>query len=112
MATDLHERSHARSPAPLLAGVGLLAMAVVAATPASPYQPLLLPEAGPSGPLRAAADRLGLADLHGDVGLAIATLVALVAVGAFVYFLRDTFRGTVSVRIGGASWRAGVYAAV
>ncbi|MGZ8578673.1 MAG: hypothetical protein ACXWWX_03975 [Actinomycetota bacterium] len=98
MATDLHERSHARSPAPLLAGVGLLAMAVVAATPASPYQPLLLPGSGPSGPLRAAADRIGLADLHGDLGLAVATLVALAAVGAFVYLLRDTFRGSVSVR--------------
>ncbi len=98
MPDEVHERPEVRSWTPLLAGLGLCAMAVVGAAPGSPYQPLLVPGADPSGPARALAGWVGLADLHGDVSLALATLVAVGAVAAFLFLLRDTFRQRVSLR--------------
>ena len=98
MPDDVIARSWGRVAAPLLAGLGLAAMAVVGAAPGSPYQPLLLPELEPSGPLRAVAGGTGFADLGGDVSLAVATLVTVVAVLAFLYLLREALLRRVSMR--------------
>jgi alpha-1,6-mannosyltransferase len=81
-----------------LAAVGLFAMAVVAAAPRSPYQPILMPHDRPVGPLRDLAGLLGLDNLTGTPQLAVAVLVAAFAVGSFLLLLREAFRGNVSVR--------------
>jgi hypothetical protein len=82
----------------VLAGLTLFMMAVVAASPGSPYQPVLTPNGQPSGPLRDLAVRLGLDRIHGNPQLLIATLVSVAAVAAFLLLLRACFRGLVSVR--------------
>ncbi|HEY7477540.1 MAG TPA: polyprenol phosphomannose-dependent alpha 1,6 mannosyltransferase MptB [Actinomycetota bacterium] len=98
MVTDGRERSATRVLPPLVAGLGLGAMAVVGASPGSPYQPLLLPGGEPSGPLRVAASWVGLGGLHGNAGLVAATIVAVGAVLAFLYLLREILRGGVTMR--------------
>jgi len=79
------------------AAVGLFAMAVIGATPRSPYQPTLTPNGRPKGPLRDLATWLHLDLVHGDPQLAIGVLVALVATAGFLLLLREAFRGTVTV---------------
>jgi alpha-1,6-mannosyltransferase len=81
-----------------LAAVGIGAMAVVAASPGSPYQPILTPNGQPKGWLRDLAGGLGLGAIHGDPQLLVATAVSVAAVGAFLLLLREAFRGGVSVR--------------
>lgn len=80
-----------------LAAVGLFAMGVVAAAPRSPYQPVLTPNGQPKGVLRDLAVAVGLDRLHGNLQLAVAVVVSLLAVGAFLLLLRAAFRGRVSV---------------
>jgi alpha-1,6-mannosyltransferase len=79
------------------AAVTLGAMAVVAAAPGSPYQPLLTPNGQPRGPLTAAADAIGLDAVAGNLQLALGVAVTVAAVAAFLALLRETFRGKVSV---------------
>lgn len=74
-------------------------MAVMAATPGSPYQPVLTPNGKPRGPLRDAAVWLRFDRLEGTWELVVATALSVVAVAAFLYLLRETFRGHVSVRV-------------
>ncbi|MGZ4132579.1 MAG: glycosyltransferase 87 family protein [Actinomycetota bacterium] len=81
-----------------LVALGIGAMAVVAAAPGSPYQPILTPNGQPKGWLKDLAVRLGLGSIHGDPQLFIATAMSVVAVGAFLLLLREAFRGGVSVR--------------
>ena len=85
------------SRALLLAGLGILFMAIVAATPGSPYQPPLPPGGQPHGILRDVAVALHLDRLQGDPLLAIGVLAALLATAAFLLLLREAFRGKVSV---------------
>jgi hypothetical protein len=73
-------------------------MAVMAAAPGSPYQPVLTPSGQPRGPLRDLAVLLRLDRLEGDVQMAVATVIAAVAVAAFLYLLREAFRERVSVK--------------
>lgn len=80
------------------AGLGLFAMAVMAAAPGSPFQPLLTWQGQPTGPLHALARAIGLGDLHGNVLLAASVLVSLLAAASFLHLLRETFRGRVSLR--------------
>ena len=84
--------------APLFAGLGILSMAIVAATPGSPYQPLLTPRGQPHGILRDVAVALHLDRFQGDPLLAIGVAATLFATAAFLLLLREAFRGTVSVR--------------
>jgi alpha-1,6-mannosyltransferase len=81
-----------------LAALGIGAMAVMGAAPRSPYQPILTPNGQPKGWLRDLAERLGLGSIHGDPQVLIATAISVLAVGAFLLLLRETFRGGVSVR--------------
>jgi hypothetical protein len=85
------------SRALLLAGLGILFMAIIAATPGSPYQPPLPTGGQPHGILRDVAVALHLDRLQGDPLLAIGVLAALLATAAFLLLLRETFRGRVSV---------------
>ncbi len=81
----------------VLAGLGILFMAIVAATPGSPYQPPLPPGGQPHGILRDVAVALHLDRLQGDPLLAIGVVAALLATAAFLLLLREAFRGKVSV---------------
>jgi alpha-1,6-mannosyltransferase len=80
------------------ASAGLFAMALVAAAPGSPYHPLLTTHGQPHGPLRDLAVAIGLADVHGNASIAIATVVSVLAVGGFLVLLRASFRREVGVR--------------
>jgi alpha-1,6-mannosyltransferase len=99
---DVAEGGHGSSAtglrALLFAGLGILFMAIVAATPGSPYQPLLTPRGQPRGILRDVAVALHLDRLQGDPLLAIGVVATLLATAAFLLLLREAFRGTVSVR--------------
>ncbi len=79
-------------------GVAVLSVALVAATPGSPFSPRLPPGAGQSGPLRWAATGLGLGRLGPGAlaGLGVAA-VGLAAVG-FALVLRAAWRGELSAR--------------
>jgi len=77
------------------AAAGLFVMAVVGATPRSPYQPTLTPNGRPRGPLRQLATALHLDVVHGDPQLAIGVVVALLATAGFLVLLREAFRGTI-----------------
>jgi len=98
---DVAERGHgsaAMGPrALLLAGLGILFMAIVAATPGSPYQPPLPTGGQPHGIRRDVAVAIHLDRFQGDPLLAIGVLAALLATAAFLLLLREAFRGRVSV---------------
>jgi Glycosyltransferase family 87 len=81
-----------------VAAAGIAMVSVVAAMPGSPYQPSLTPNGQPSGPLRAIAEAIGLPHLTGNLLLVVSTLVMIGAVTAFLWLLRASFRGQVSVR--------------
>jgi len=82
----------------ILAGAGIIAMAIVAATPGSPYQPRLTARGQPTGIVRDVAVWLHLDRIPGDPVLAVGVFAMLLATGAFLYLLRAAFRGEVSVR--------------
>ena len=92
-----HGSSAMGSRALLLAGLGILFMAIVAATPGSPYQPPLPAGGQPHGILRDVAVALHLDRLQGDPLLAISVLATLLATASFLLLLREAFRGRVSV---------------
>ncbi len=79
------------------AAAGLFVMAVVGATPRSPYQPTLTPNGRPRGPLRDLATALHLDVVHGDPQLAIGVVVAVIATVGFLLLLREAFRGTIGL---------------
>jgi alpha-1,6-mannosyltransferase len=79
--------------------VGFLLVAIVAATPGSPLQPVLPPGAGPSGPFRWLSGALGVDALHGNA-LAVESIVAVtVAAASFLCVLRAAWRRDLSVRL-------------
>ena len=79
------------------AAAGLFGMAVVAAAPGSPYQPLLTPSGRPHGPLTDLAVRLGLDSIPGNPILAVGAIMAAVAVIAFLFLVRAAFHGRVGL---------------
>jgi alpha-1,6-mannosyltransferase len=81
----------------IVAAAGILAMAIVAATPGSPYQPKLTARGQPHGIVRDVAVWLHLDRIPGDPIVAVGVLAMVLAVGAFLYLLRASFRGEVSV---------------
>ena len=79
--------------------VSVIFVALVAATPGSPFLPKQPAGSHPSGPLRSLAGLVGLDSLHGS-GLATAGVVAVVlAAIAFLFVLREAWRGTISLRV-------------
>jgi alpha-1,6-mannosyltransferase len=99
---DVEDRASITTPigrrALILAGVGIVAMSIVAATPGSPYQPLLTARGQPHGILRDVAVWLHLDRIPGDPVLLVGIAAMLLATGAFLFLLREAFRGHVSVR--------------
>ena len=79
--------------------LGVFLVAIVSATPRSPYYPLLPDGVEAQGPLRWIADLLGLQRLD-DAGL---MLVGLIAVGAaafgFILILRESWNRRISMRM-------------
>jgi alpha-1,6-mannosyltransferase len=82
----------------ILAAAGIVAMSIVAATPGSPYQPLLTARGEPHGILRDIAVWARLERIPGDPLLLVGIAAMLLATGAFLFLLREAFRGHVSVR--------------
>lgn len=78
---------------------GVLFVALVAATPGSPFQPVLPPEAEPSGPFRWLAGLVGLDEVHGSALAAIGVVAVVVAAATFLLVLREAWRGNLSVRL-------------
>jgi alpha-1,6-mannosyltransferase len=79
--------------------LGVLMVAIVSATPRSPYYPVLPDGVEAQGPLRWVADALGLQHL-GDTGLMLVGLIAVVA-GAFgfILILRESWNRRISMRL-------------
>jgi hypothetical protein len=77
--------------------LGLLAMALIGATPGSPYQPVLTPNGRPAGPLKDLAVELGLHRWEGNGWLALSTVVVALAVAATLWLAREAFKGRVGV---------------
>ena len=82
--------------------VSILFVALVAATPRSPFQPLLPADAQPSGPLRWLAGVVGLDRLGAGALATVGILAVAFAAIAFLLVLRAAWRGEVSVREPGA----------
>src|SRR5256885_3654806 len=80
-----------------LAGSALF-VALVAGTPGSPLQPILPFGAQPLLPFRAAARSVGLDSLHPVFQATVAIVAVLASTVAFLFALRETWRGNVGVR--------------
>ena len=79
--------------------LGMLLVAIVSATPHSPYYPVLPAGVQAQGPLRWIADAIGLQHL-GESGLMLAGLVAVVAAAAgFVLIVREAWNLRISMRL-------------
>lgn len=81
-----------------LAVAGFVACATFAAAPGSPFQPVLPAGAGPGGPFTALAKAIGTDRLAGTWLIAAGVVATALAVGGFLVLLRETWRGTVSLR--------------
>ena len=79
-------------------GGSALFVAVVAGIPGSPLQPILPVGAQPLLPLRAAARGVGLDTLQPVFQATVAIVAVLAAAIAFLYALRETWRGTIGLR--------------
>ena len=82
----------------MFAVAGFLACATFAAAPDSPFQPVLPDGAEPSGPLTALATAVGLDRLAGSWLVAAGVAAMGLAVAGFLVLLRETWRGSVSLR--------------
>ena len=71
-------------------------MALVAATPGSPFTPMLPSE--PGGPFRWVAELTGLDRLHGSALAAVGVVAVSFAAVAFLLVVRECRRGTISPR--------------
>jgi len=75
----------------------LFTMALVAAGRGSAYQPILTPNGRAKGWLRELARDLGLEGVTGNASLGLGVLAACAAVAAFLWLLREAWRGHVGV---------------
>lgn len=82
----------------MLAVAGFIACATYAASPGSPFQPVLPAGAEPSGVLTALAGVLGIDRLTGSWLIAAGVVAMALAVAGFLVLLRETWRGGVSLR--------------
>ncbi len=76
----------------------MLLVATVAATPGSPFQPVLPASARPAGPFRWLAHAARLDQVHGSALVAVGVVALALAAVGFVAVLREARRGTVSAR--------------
>lgn len=81
-----------------LAAAGFVLVALVAATPRSPLQPILPDGAQPSGPLSWAARAIALDELRGGALATVTVLALAVALAGFLLALRAAWRGELSLR--------------
>jgi alpha-1,6-mannosyltransferase len=96
----LDSRRHASRRLPAaFAVVGFVALAIVAATPGSPLQPVLPPGAQPSGPFRWLGGALGVDHVHGAALAALSIGAVCVATASFLVALRAAWRRELSVRL-------------
>jgi alpha-1,6-mannosyltransferase len=79
-----------------LSALSFLVVALVASTPGSPFTPALPSE--PGGPFRWLAELVGLDAVHGDALAVIGVAAVSLAATAFLYLLREAWRGDVSPR--------------
>jgi hypothetical protein len=82
----------------VFAVAGFLVCATFSAMRGSPFQPVLPAGAEPWGPLTEVAAALGLERLAGSWLIGAAVIAIALAVAGFLVLLRETWRGTVSVR--------------
>ena len=75
-----------------------LAVAALASRPDSPFTPFLYPGYRAPGPLRAAARALQLDRLPRDVAALVGAVLLVAAAIAFVWALREAWRGRIAVR--------------
>lgn len=73
-------------------------VATVAATPGSPFTPVLPAAARASGPFRWLAGVVGLDAAHGNALAAIGVVAVASAAAAFLFVLRETWRGSIPPR--------------
>ena len=71
-------------------------VALVAATPGSPFTPVL--HASPSGPIRWLAELVGLDAIHGTALAAVGIVAVVAATAAFLLVLRACWRGEIAPR--------------
>ena len=71
-------------------------MALVAATPGSPFTPVLPSE--PAGPLRWLAELVGLDEVHGSALAAMGVVAVSLGAAAFLLVLREAWRGAIRPR--------------
>jgi len=82
----------------VLSAASIVVVAVVAATPGSPFQPLLPAAGRPSGPFRWLAELVGLDGLSPNALAATGVVAVAFAAIAFLLVLREAWRGTVTPR--------------
>jgi alpha-1,6-mannosyltransferase len=82
----------------VLAVLGFTMCAVFAATPGSPFQPVLPRGAEASGPFTWLAGLVGFDSLSGSWLIGAGVVCSLVAVAGFLLVLREAYRGTISLR--------------
>jgi hypothetical protein len=94
----VQQRSSSRA-AVAVSVASVLFVAVVAATPGSPFQPILPTAARPWGPLRWLAEALGLDAVHGSALAGIGVAAAALATAAFLFLIKQAWRGALSPRL-------------
>jgi alpha-1,6-mannosyltransferase len=78
---------------------GTLMVAIVAATPTSPFYPIHPQGGGPSGPLRLIADSVGLNGLGGGPIILVGLIAAITAGIGFLLLCREAWNGRLSMRM-------------
>lgn len=78
--------------------IAVVATALVASVPGSPLHPVLPPGVEPGGPFRWLADAVGLDVVHGSALVTASVTAVLASVVAFVFVLREAWRGRISLR--------------
>lgn len=94
----MEARTRSRTVAVGASVASFLFVAVVAATPGSPFTPILPEAARSSGPFRWVAGLVGLDRVHGSALAAVGVVAVLTAVVAFLLVLREAWRGSISPR--------------
>lgn len=82
----------------VLSALGVVLFAAFAATPGSPFQPVLPEGARPVGPFRWLGELLRFDRLSGGWLVAAGVLVTVICVGTFLLVLRECWRGNVAPR--------------
>jgi len=87
--------------------LSFLLVALVAATPGSPFTPVLASE--PAGPFRRLAELVGLDAVHGNALAGVGIVAVTFAAAGFLLVLREAWRGEVSPRA--VLWLSAAYLA-